>query len=53
MVAAILLPERNLTICRTRPGQPKGIESDVLAQMHRHLMTRAQLHGCTLVANHV
>src|SRR5450631_4277717 len=51
MVAAILLPERNLTLCRTRGGQPKGIESDVLAQMHRHLMTRAQLHGCTLVAN--
>jgi diguanylate cyclase (GGDEF)-like protein len=51
MVAAILLPERNVTICRTRLGQPKGVESDVLAQMHRHLMTRAQLHGCTLVAN--
>jgi diguanylate cyclase (GGDEF)-like protein len=51
MVAAILLPQRNLTICRTRPGQPEGIESGVLAQMHRHLMTRAQLHGCTLVAN--
>jgi diguanylate cyclase (GGDEF)-like protein len=53
MVAAILLPDRNLTICRTRPGQPEGIESGVLAQMHRHLMTRAQLHGCTLVANHL
>jgi diguanylate cyclase (GGDEF)-like protein len=53
MVAAILLPDRNLTICRTRPGQPQGIESEVLAQMHRHLMTRAQLHGCTLVANHL
>lgn len=53
MVAAILLPQRNVTICRTRPGQPQGIESGVLAQMHRHLMTRAQLHGCTLVANHL
>ncbi|MGB6353272.1 MAG: GGDEF and EAL domain-containing protein [Steroidobacteraceae bacterium] len=52
-VAAILLPERNLTICRTRLGQPTGVESEVLAQMHRHLMTRAQLHGCTLVANHL
>jgi diguanylate cyclase (GGDEF)-like protein len=52
-VAAILLPDRNLTICRRRSGQPYGIESDVLAQMHRHLMTRAQLHGCTLVANHL
>lgn len=51
LVSAILLPQRNLTICRTRPDQPKGIESGVLAQMHRHLMTRAQLHGCTLVAN--
>ena len=53
VVAAILLPDRNLTICRKRPGQPNGIESDVLAQMHRHLMTRAQLHGRTLVANHL
>jgi len=52
-VAAILLPDRNLTICRRRSGQPYGIESEVLAQMHRHLMTRAQLHGCTLVANHL
>src|SRR5580700_8398455 len=51
MVAAIILPDRNLTICRTRPGLRSGIESDVLAQMHRHLMTRAQLHGCTLVTN--
>jgi diguanylate cyclase (GGDEF)-like protein len=51
VVAAILLPYRNLTICRTRPGQPQGVESDMLAQMHRHLLTRAQLHGCTLVAN--
>src|SRR6202044_104706 len=51
MVAAILLPDRNLTICRSRSEQPNAIESDVLAQMHRHLMTRAQLHGCPLVAN--
>jgi diguanylate cyclase (GGDEF)-like protein len=50
-VAALLLPERKLTICRKRPGEPDGIESDVLAQMHRHLMTRAQLHGRTLIAN--
>jgi diguanylate cyclase (GGDEF)-like protein len=51
LVAAILLPDRNLTICRKRSGQPTGIEGEVLAQMRRHLMTRAQLHGCTLVAN--
>jgi diguanylate cyclase (GGDEF)-like protein len=51
VVAAILLPERKITICRKRADQADGIEGDVLAQMHRHLMTRAQLHGCTLVAN--
>jgi len=50
-VAAILLPTRNLTLCRTRQGQSLAAESALLAQMHRHLMTRAQLHGCTLVAN--
>ncbi len=53
VVAAILLPDRNLTICRKQHGQRNGVESEVLAQMHRHLMTRAQLHGCTLVANHL
>ena len=52
-VAAILLPDRNLTLCRSREGHPSGIQSGLLAQMHRHLTTRAQLHGCTLVANHL
>jgi diguanylate cyclase (GGDEF)-like protein len=52
-VAAILLPDRNVTICRSREGHPNGIQSGLLAQMHRHLTTRAQLHGCTLVANHL
>jgi diguanylate cyclase (GGDEF)-like protein len=53
VVAAILLPERKLTICRKRADQANGTESEVLSQMHRHLMTRAQLHGRTLVANRV
>src|ERR1017187_1081863 len=51
MVAAVLLPARNVTICRTRPGRSLEAQSALLAQMHSHLMTRAQLHGCTLVAN--
>ncbi len=51
MVAAVLLPARNVTICRTRPGQALEGQSALLAQMQSHLMTRAQLHGCTLVAN--
>jgi diguanylate cyclase (GGDEF)-like protein len=53
VAAAILLPERKLTICRKRADQASGTESDVLAQLHRHLLTRAQLHGRTLLANHM
>jgi len=51
MVAAVLLPARNVTICRTRKEQLLEAQSALLAQVHGHLMTRAQLHGCTLVAN--
>ena len=51
MLAAILVPDRNLTICRASSAQSREIEAGVLTQLHRHLMTRAQLHGCTLVAN--
>ncbi len=50
-VAAIMLPDRHWTICRARAGAPNAGEGALLAQLHRHLMTRAQLHGCTLVAN--
>jgi hypothetical protein len=52
-VAAILLPDRNLTLCRGRDGTSPASSSGVLAQMHRHFTTRAQLHGRTLVANHL
>ena len=51
MLAAVLVPDRNLTICRASSAGSREIEASVLTQLHRHLMTRAQLHGCTLVAN--
>ncbi len=55
-VAAIFLPDRRYTICRAQTGSAGGgtaggFEAELLAQLHRHLLTRAQLHGCTLVAN--
>ncbi len=50
-MAAILLPERRSTIWRARDGAADGGETELLARLHGHLMTRAQLHGCTLVAN--
>jgi diguanylate cyclase (GGDEF)-like protein len=51
MLAAILIPERKLTLSHPAQGQSRAIEAGVLMQLHRHLMSRAQLHGCTLVAN--
>lgn len=49
--AAMLIPDYDLTLCRAPPDRPPGIEAAVLAQLHRHLLTRARLHGCTLVIN--
>ena len=51
VVATLLIPGRNLTVSRSQPGRPHGIDAELLAQMHHHLVTRAQLHGCTLAAN--
>lgn len=53
LVAAVLLPAREITVSRMRAGQVRSVETAVLAQMHRHLMTRAQLHDRTLVAHRV
>jgi len=51
LLATIIVPERKLTLYHPAPGQSRSMEAGVLLQLHRHLMTRAQLHGCTLVAN--
>ena len=49
--AALLLPDRRISICRTPPDRTQRLSTEALSQLSRHLMTRAQLHGCTLVAN--
>jgi diguanylate cyclase (GGDEF)-like protein len=51
MLATIVVPERKLALYHPAPGQSRSMEAGVLLQLHRHLMTRSQLHGCTLVAN--
>ncbi len=53
VIAALFLPDRNLSICRSPSGEPCMPESDLLAQLHSHLLTRAQVHRRTLVATHV
>jgi diguanylate cyclase (GGDEF)-like protein len=50
-LTAILLPDRNVAICRVPGGIPRGKEAEALTLTHRHLVTRAQLHGRSLVAN--
>ena len=49
--AALLLPDRRISICLAAPDRTHRLSTEALSQLNRHLMTRAQLHGRTLVAN--
>ncbi|MFI4890215.1 MAG: EAL domain-containing protein [Steroidobacterales bacterium] len=53
VLGALLLPDCNLSICRSAKGQPRAHEAELLAQLHEILLTRAQVHRRTLVANHL
>jgi diguanylate cyclase (GGDEF)-like protein len=50
-VGALLLPDCNLSIARLADGLPRNLHADLLGQLHEHLLTRAQVHRRTLVAN--
>ncbi len=51
VAAVLLLPDRRISICRTPPDPAHRLSTAALSQLNQHLMTRAQLHGRTLVAN--
>jgi diguanylate cyclase (GGDEF)-like protein len=53
VAGALLLPDCNVAICRARQGEPRKSETELLAQLHEILLTRAQVHRRTLVANHL
>ena len=51
VVGALLLPDCNLSLSRSAAGQPRAAEPELLAQLHELLLTRAQVHRRTLIAN--
>jgi diguanylate cyclase (GGDEF)-like protein len=51
VVGAVLLPDCNLSLSRSAAGQPRSEEPELLAQLRELLLTRAQVHRRTLIAN--
>jgi len=50
-VGALVIPDRNIAVCRTGEGTPPRAGADVLTQTHRPLLAWTQQQQKTLVSN--
>ncbi len=50
-LGALLIPERNIAVCRTAGDVQPGTGADVLTRAHRHLLAWSQLHRRTMLLN--
>ncbi len=50
-VGALLIPDKNIAVCRTGDGTPPRAGAEVLTRTHRHLIGWTQLHRQTMTAN--
>jgi len=50
-VGALVIPDRNIAVCRTGEGTPARAGADVLTQTHRQLLAWTQQQRKSLVAN--
>ena len=50
-VGALLIPDKNIAVCRTGQGTPPRDGAAVLTRAHRPLLAWTQLHRQTLTAN--
>ena len=50
-VGALVIPDRNIAVCRTGERTPPRAGADVLTQTHRPLLAWTQQHQKTLVSN--
>lgn len=50
-VGALIIPDRNIAVCRTGTGTPPKVGADVLTRTHRPLLAWTHLHRQTLTAN--
>ncbi len=52
-VGALLIPDKNISICVTGEGMQPGAGTEVLARTHRHLLAWSQVQRRTLALNKV
>jgi diguanylate cyclase (GGDEF)-like protein len=52
-VGALLIPDKNIAVCRTGAGTPPSAGAEVLTRTHRHLIGWTQLHRQTMTSNAV
>jgi diguanylate cyclase (GGDEF)-like protein len=50
-VGALLIPEKNIAVCRTGAGTQPSAGAEVLTRTHRHLIGWTQLHRQTMTSN--
>jgi diguanylate cyclase (GGDEF)-like protein len=50
-VGALLVPDKNIAVCRTGPGTPPREGAAVLTRAHRPLLAWTQLHRRSLLSN--
>ena len=50
-VGALLIPDKNIAVCRTGEGVPPRTGAEVLTRTHRHLLAWTQLHRQTMTSN--
>ena len=50
-LGALVVPERNIAVCKARPGERPQVE--LLTKIHRHLLNWAQLQRRNLVINKI
>lgn len=50
-VGALLIPEKNIAVCRTGQGTAPRAGAEILTRTHRHLLAWTQLHRQTMTSN--
>ena len=50
-IGALLIPDKNIAVCRTGKGTPPRIGAELLTRTHRHLLAWTQLHRQTMTSN--
>lgn len=52
-VGALLIPDKNIAVCRTGEGTPASAGAEVLTRTHRHLLGWTQMQRRTMTSNTV